>query len=142
MVWRSVDLISFRISSIALEMKADSPISCRWNPLIRSSRVRWKRVSMIEGPDISNRAVEGNGDLGLLDFRGIASGLASRLNLYGRREKLYLAAGQGLSQFMSEIGEIAGWRLKLEGDDRQQRGSYCLRGTKLNLDHMMFYLSF
>lgn len=45
---RSVDLISRRISSRDLEMKADSPISWSRIPLIRSSSVRWNRFSIID----------------------------------------------------------------------------------------------
>lgn len=40
LVERSVDLISLRISSRALEMKACSPINCCLRPLIKSSKVR------------------------------------------------------------------------------------------------------
>jgi hypothetical protein len=48
LVCGSVDLISRRISSIDLEMKDDSVRSWRRMDLMRSSRVRWKRLSMIE----------------------------------------------------------------------------------------------
>jgi len=52
LVCGSVDLISRRISSIDLEMKDDSVRSWRRMDLMRSSRVRWKRLSMIEEPAI------------------------------------------------------------------------------------------
>ena len=48
MVERSVSLISQRISSRDLEMKVDSP---RRRPLIRSSRLRWNKLSMREFED-------------------------------------------------------------------------------------------
>lgn len=44
-------LISRRISSKALEMKLDSPRSWRRKPLIRSSRLRWNKLSIIELED-------------------------------------------------------------------------------------------
>lgn len=48
---RSVDLISRRISSTDLEMKEDSlPGVWRRSPFIKSSRERWKRESISEGP--------------------------------------------------------------------------------------------
>lgn len=46
-----MDLISRRISSKALEMKLDSPRSWRRKPLIRSSRLRWNKLSIIEVED-------------------------------------------------------------------------------------------
>lgn len=54
LVARSVDLISRRISSTDLEMKAVVSAPGRWRrrPLIRSSRVRWNRETINEGPDI------------------------------------------------------------------------------------------
>lgn len=48
LVWGSVDLISRRMSSIDLEMKDDSVRRWRRMDLMRSSRVRWKRLSMME----------------------------------------------------------------------------------------------
>lgn len=48
LVWRSVDLSSFLISSSDLEITLDSPITWRRIALIMSSSVRWKRESIIE----------------------------------------------------------------------------------------------
>lgn len=48
LVCGSVDLISLRISSMAFEMKVCSGRKLRRVDFIRSSRVRWKRLSMME----------------------------------------------------------------------------------------------